>query len=497
MKTSVPMAPQRKKFYDLNVPLTLSSTASPSSRSWTRKQLAHIYQTRLHQLGYSSIAFCHTAYGRVDAKKDDADAVLPWRDVISDSLIESETASTKSPGKRRKDDQSCLFGRENALGMSIYRRINIVLEEVSDVSRLLLPSQSASSVSQSTLSLDEMLQKYDIVSLQPMNEPTLQNICELITSFGNDKCSSNTATIPSKNVDVIVLEYATGSRGGYGLPYKMRKDYLVKTMEAGVTFELCYASAVIDPKRRQGFLRTLVDFQSCYNSVQKKHMLLNKNIFGLRIDGDKCKSELFPLLISSGSRQNYSLGTDEGILALHTPKDVHFLAGHTTGGKAWLEKNELFEETRDKQKGMVVLSAAEKILRRARDRSLGVLTSQSITGNQKKRRNGAHSNSNIRAYVRAISTTKIRAKLNRNDEDESDSDDSSVENTSRNILEWLSEPINTDIEGDPNGTEINHHDTAKGEEVSATKENALRDEVIEGGFKEDDDEDLEDGFLAL
>lgn len=490
------MVPRQSKFYDLNVPLAPSSAASSSSASWTRKQLAQIYQTRLHQLGYSSLAFCHTAFGRADAKKDDADAVLPWRDILSDPPTEHEKNNSNCLEKVTNDDPGGWFGRKNALGMTIYRRINIVLEEVSDVSRLLLPSQSAaSSNDSSTLSLDKMLQKYDIVSLQPMNEPTLQNICEFITSSANDNSgSAGAATIPSHCVDILVLEYATGSRGGYGLPYKLRKDSLVKTMEAGIAFELCYASAVIDPKRRQGFLRTLVEFQSCYNSVQKKHLLLNKHVFDRRMDGTKCKSDLFPLLLSSGSRQNYSLGTDEGVLALRTPQDVQFLAGHTMGGNAWVVKNEYLEETRDKKRRRIALSAAEKVLERARDRSFGVFTRQSITGNQNKRRSGAHSNNSIRAFVCSITTSNNGKKIKRDQEDESD--DSSCEESSKNLIEWLSEPIKMMKECEPTENENNHDDTVKCDVVLKRDDNSLQDEVNEGGLQ-DDEEDLEDGFLAL
>jgi hypothetical protein len=488
------MAPPQRTFSDLHVPLTPSSTATPSSASWTRKQLAHIYQTRLHQLGYSSLAFCHTTYGRVDAKKDDADAMLPWRDILlSNSLTKDERNTLE---KYTKDDPSGgRFGRRNALGMTIYRRINIVLEEVGDVSRLFLPSQStatSSSTDSSALSLDETLQKYDIVSLQPMNEPAFQNICEFLASPANDR----SGTIPSNNVDILVLEYATGSRGGYGLPYKLRKDSLVKTMEAGVAFEVGYASAVMDTKRRQGYLRTLVEFQSCFNSVQKKHALLNGHVGERRrMDGEKCRSEAFPLLISSGSRQNYSLGTDEGVFALRSPRDVQFLAGYTMGGNAWVEKNEYLEETRDKKRRRFALSAAEKVLARARDRSFGVvLTFQSSTGDQKKRRRGVHSNSSIRAYVCAISTTSNGKKIKQDEDD--DSDDSSVDNRSKNLLEWLSEPIKMKGECEPTETENNHDNTVKFNEVRTRDENTLQDEVIEKGL-EDDDEDLEDGFLAL
>ena len=448
------------KLFDLSVPLTQTSAASSSSTSWTRKQLAQLYQSRLHQLGYCEVAFCHTAYGRVDAKKDDADTVLPWKDLVSDVSSEGQISS---------------FGRRNSLGMNIYRRINIVFEEVTDVSRLLLPTQSTSG-DLTALSIDNLLQKYDIISLQPMNEPTFQNICELLPS--NDNSSS---TQPKRSVDIIVLEYATGSRGGYGLPYRLRKDSLVKAMEAGATFELCYGTAMIDPKRRQGFLKTLSEFHSTFNTIQKKHMLLNKHITE-RIDGKTCKSDQFPLLISSGSRQNYSAGTDEGMMTFRSPKDVQFLVGNFIGGNAWKDKSEYTEETKDERKRAVVLSAAEKVLARASDRNLGVVTLQSKDGNKKKRR--------IRAHVREIQTSKNDCKSD---------DETDKEGSAKSIIDWLSAPIDSieDGNGEDVKTKTDSELADAPGELSEADNISLSEDIAQNVCVEDDDDDLEDGYLAL
>ena len=62
--------PHQHHLFDLNVPL-------PMAR---RKYHAHLCQSRLHQLGYHGIAFCHTAFGRLKPERDDADKVLPWND---------------------------------------------------------------------------------------------------------------------------------------------------------------------------------------------------------------------------------------------------------------------------------------------------------------------------------------------------------------------------------------------------------------------------------
>ena len=64
-------------------------------------------------------------------------------------------------------------------------------------------------------------------------------ICDLLESSSHHASSLNKIN-NTHFIDIILLEYATGSRGGYGLPYKLRKEYMVKALESGVTFELWY-----------------------------------------------------------------------------------------------------------------------------------------------------------------------------------------------------------------------------------------------------------------
>ena len=447
------MASPHKKYYDLAVPLTSASSAGSTSKSWTRQQLAQIYQTRLRQLGYSGVAFCHTSYGRLDINKDDADIVLPWKDIISGA---------------NEEKNNYTFGRENSHGMSIYRRINIVLEEVTDVSRLLLPSQS------NNQSISSMLRKYDIVSLQPMSESTFQNVCELLPSFDTNSDS----TIP---VDIIVLEYATGSRGGYGLPYRIRKDNIIKTMEAGVTFELCYATAMVDQKRRQGFLRTLTDFLSIYNSIQKKYMLINKHM-NVKIGKKMCKCDRYPLLIGSGSRNNYSAGTDEGMITLRSPNDVQFLVGQSTFQDSWVEESKFIESHGKEKQEYTYLSAAEKVLARAKYRCLGVSTRECSVS--EKKRKLLHHHAIVRAYVSGISSVKPRKKTN---EDEA-SDNDSVEDTEKSVVAWLSAPIQRIMS--KNTLEADDEDNE-----SVTQMHDLSNNPTEQN--EDDEDNSDDGYLAL
>ena len=232
----MPPINRRKQCYDLNIPLSSSSSLSSSKR---RSQEANQYQNRLSKLGYSEIAFTHTAYGRLKLDKDDADYTLPWKDLIPESSSTNIAAADDdipgSSGEHCKKIRRSIGRINTQLNIKVYRRLNIIVEEVSDVSRILLPSNDHSSGG-----ISELLQKYDIISLQPMNEPALQNICELIATSTSHSTLSNTSTNSNNThfIDIIVLEYATGSRGGHGLPYKLRKDYLVKALSAGVTFEV-------------------------------------------------------------------------------------------------------------------------------------------------------------------------------------------------------------------------------------------------------------------
>ena len=60
-----------------------------------------------------------------------------------------------------------------------------------------------------------------------------------VHSASSAAASSVTSSTNNANfIDIIVLEYATGIRGGYSLPYKVRREYLENALRAGVTYEL-------------------------------------------------------------------------------------------------------------------------------------------------------------------------------------------------------------------------------------------------------------------
>jgi hypothetical protein len=456
------MSSQPQQQFDLNIPLL------PTSRP---KHQAQMCQARLHQLGYHGIAFCHTSFGRLKPERDDADKTLPWNQLLSsDAGIESQSN----------------FGRTNSLGMKVYRRLNIVIEEVSDVSQLLLPSTSDAQQASR-----ELLQKYDLVSLQPMNEPVFQSICELLSQ--SDVANSSNLT---NHVQIINLEYATGSRGGYGLPYKLRKDYVIKVIEAGVTFELNYSTAMLDSKRRHGFLRTLVDFQSSFNGIQKKYMLLNKHIDSHQYNQMKCKSENFPLLLSSGSRQNFTKGTDEGIMALRSPHDVAFIVNHLIGNGVGSSSDNNTScnagGSKRKKTGRVV-STAEKVLAKAREHKLGLITC--------KDDRGTTSHSRVSDTTRALVVESSRYDEDDASDDEDDPFDS--------LKDWLSKPLRkkhkvdtSDGDGEKGDKLDRKVETVRPSIVSSIKDRKFASTKVDGNKRtkpptEAADDDLEDGYIAL
>jgi len=534
---------------------------------------------------YGGIAFCHTAYGRLNLEKDDADVTLPWKDLLAVSSSPSSPSSDDNNNNNNNNNNKCprrqkqSFGRINSLGMKIYRRLNIVVEEVSDVSRILLPvnndatttitssSKKSSSSSQHPTTVSELLQRYDIISLQPMNEPALQSICELLLSSSsavvnsaitassssssssannNNSSNNNNNTKNASFIDILVLEYATGSRGGHGVPYKLRKDYLVKALQSGVTFELCYGTAILDAKRRQGFLRTLLDFQSTYNGIQKKHALLHSNHHSHSNRKTKCNVK-FPLLLSSGARQNYTRGTDEGVLTLRTPLDVKLMSCHLVGGKSngWFDDNndkggddgdddddgmmhrDGKRKQRNHRKPVLVTSPAEKVLERAGDRASGVVVVR--MGRSSKRQHATNRRCGRDGRSRVVGMKRTRDDNDDGDDDDDDDDNdgivSSKGGSSASLIDWLSKPLHEKA-ANALAKEEDVHDKDSQDKMEGSKRVAVRDGLVnnDGGANrssdrgsndtvgrslvldkdgrpdsrgDEEEEDLEDGFIAL
>lgn len=258
-------------------------------------------------------------------------------------------------------------------------------------------------------------------------------------------------------------------------------------------------------------------------------MLLNNNK-KQRQDKNISKSEKFPLLLSSGSRQNYTLGTeDEGVMALRTLYDVKCLVCTMLGG----DSNILFDtgggeypvgndDVQDrsgkhkKKKEKQLLSAADRVLARASDRALGVVVSiehtqkqhqsSSITSSHGKKRSQRDWDSRSCVVVNSMTSSKHI----HHEEEEEDDDDGvySLYATkgSSSLVDWLSEPLRkTTNEMKDNTQDIKEAESkVSGKETSpvcsgvdkaSVSTNTTTKEKI--GDSEEYEDDIEDGFIGL
>jgi hypothetical protein len=477
-------------------------------------------------------------------------------------------------------------------GMQIYRRLNIIIEESGDVSRLLLHDSSSSSsattaagttanittTTTTTTSVRQILQKYDIVSIQPMNELVMQSICDLLGNSHTtrhdqfrhelhdqkermNKFSNNNNNNNVHYIDIIVLEYATGSKGGYGLPYKLRKEYIQQILllrsnnnnNINIIFEINYATAMMDSKRRQGFMRTLLDVHIGYDSIQKKshhhacHRLLlfsnnnsnndngkhnnnkrggNRSTMrsaGIHITTTKTKRKCFPCIISSGSRQDYTNGSDEGLLTFRTPNDINHYIQNLVG-------NSSNNNSGAKVGGGVIGSASvERMLTHAFNRAVGVAAITTSSTNNKRLRGET-----TRSYVvvdRCDTVTTASAAVANNDIDDEDDDEGGNNGTNASsLIDWLSssmpppckrtrrdkmDVITTSTTPQSNRS-MSNNDDAIIIPYASIKPTSLSDDAIQhqltisepGNEQEEsvvessnghvkDDDDIEDGYIAM
>lgn len=578
--------------YDMNIPLTTSATSdssssSSSSKRHKRRQLAHSCQLRLRELGYRGLAFTHTAYtGRLHGTRDDADIALPWDDLLFPPPPHRSSKDTTTTAARTA------FGRmDERTGMRIYRRLNIIIEESGDISRLLLHDSSSSSsatnaagttaniTTTATTSVQQILQKYDIVSIQPMNELVMQSICDLLgnsyttrhdqfrqlhdqkermNEFSNNDNNNNIHYI-----DIIVLEYATGSKGGYGLPYKLRKEYMQRILPLqsndnnnhNIIFEINYATAMMDSKRRQGFIRTLLDLHIGYDSIQKKshHHARHQLSFSNNSNNDKTKHDnkrggnrsktrgagihitttttttktkrkCFPCIISSGSRQDYTNGSDEGLLTFRTPNDINHYIQNLVGNSNNNSGTKVGGEG-----GVIGSASVERMLTHAYNRAMGVAVITTSSTNNKRLRGET-----TRSYVvvdRCDTVTTASAAVANNDIDDEDDEEGGNNGTNvSSLIDWLSSSMpppckrtrkdtmdvittsttpqsNRSMSNNDDGIIIPYH---------AIKQTSLSDDAIQhqltisepGNEQEEsvvessighvkDDDDIEDGYIAM
>lgn len=271
----------------------------------------------------------------------------------------------------------------------------------------------------------------------------------------------------------------------------------------------------------------------------------------------RSKFDKFPLVLSSGPRQNYSQGTDEGIMALRSPHDIKCLIYYLVGGNGWMEKDSgdiiydvgledddekvgggsdgsRWKNSRRKKKIGHVVSAEERVLARARERRLGVVFSRWIetggsnSGDRARYRKCAFPGGmDARLYVNQFvvgEKSRFVKKIDRDvSENESDDDNEGggfSKESACSLVDWLSEPIKTmtDVEvydgdnstvaSDASETQVATKTVANVEETLVrheTKQRSKTDDLCDTDSRQkkdinscpEEDDDLEDGFMAL
>jgi hypothetical protein len=298
---------------------------------------------------------------------------------------------------------------------------------------------------------------------------------------------------------------------------------------------------MLDAKRRQGFLSTLVQFHSSYDGIQKKHAILNSNR-GRDKAGRARTGTKFPLLLSSGSRQDYTRGADEGTLALRAPQDVDFFLRHFSAGGA--EGYKGGNHIADAIDGVVsvgatpggegggrrveVASAAERALARARDRAAGVVAVASPPHRRgSKRLRWPGGGWGTRSYVVGVAGGRSGgedAAAGRDgddgDEDEDEDGDLSPHTAgAASLIDWLSSSRDRTARGETEvkvaaisasstpsrlllESEIKHDDAAADKPSSPSTDKRIQigdgDNVgIDPNNDSDENDDLEDGYIAI
>ena len=207
------------------------------------------------------------------------------------------------------------------------------------------------------------------------------------------------------------------------------------------------------------------------------------------------------MLISSGSRQNYTLGTsDEGVLAFRKMEDVNCLVGTLMGGDSTglfdMEVDNDMSGVRNQKKKLMVMSAADRVLTRASDRALGVVVSSSSQCDKKRKKSGWDS----RSHVVAID----RMKQGGDENDDSDNDSFSPYGGATSLIDWLSEPSRKkkvkeeDVDCEEEVAKHKPKQIEGKEPVVLPLDRSNKDGTSElSNSEEEDKDDIEDGFIAL
>jgi hypothetical protein len=276
---------------------------------------------------------------------------------------------------------------------------------------------------------------------------------------------------------------------------------------------LSYGTAMLDMKRRQGFLRALIDFQSAYNGIQKKHMVMNNRQIRERAKkrGRMSKSlskHKIPLLFSSGSRQNYTLGTaDEGALAFRGPHDVNCLILHMVGmgevevivdfdagdSDGATDITERSKRRKCDERGGKAISAAERILARAHGRAMGKVMID---------KSGLVASVQSQSFTRDSKLFQHQQKhvdSLYDDVDEEDDEEEEDNHGFSSVIDWLSAPLTRKrnaTAGMKDEKQLARSVPVNDENATSSRASAVNSPLPENNSLEGD-HDLEDGFMAI
>ena len=241
-------------YHDLNVPLPRTQGCLTDLMS------------RLRSLGYGAIALSHTTYGRPDPKKDAAGVVL------QDSILESSLQASNGASAGTSSNNTKKKNR-----LQILKRLNAVVEELSDIAYYTESTADASGGGGGGSEVNDVLDSYDIVALSPRSDATFASACST-----------------ASRADIITLDYSTGR-----LPFKLKGSSVRAAANMGIAFELCYASAILEPSKRKALVRIALDLHNASRGVRNPSPRV---------------------ILTSGAR--VAAGEDFGTMALRTPSDL-------------------------------------------------------------------------------------------------------------------------------------------------------------------------------
>jgi len=279
------------EWHDLDVPIVATKNSTlDASLFWHQHQ--PILQ-RLYSTGYSVVALSHTVFGKMDLQRDAASNRFP-----SPLTFPRRTTTSKQAENSTDETNTPISSNKPSSNFRILKRLNVVLEQVSDLTYYSLPLYAKSNTPTSIHSNNstknpyhEFLKEYDIIAISPRNDTVFSTLC---------------TTAHLLWFHVLTLDYTTG-RGGVQLPFTIKSSPVSSAISHGITFDVPYSPAIMDSNKRKAFVQAVKQFQTAVMA--------------------KTSSCTLPLVLCSGSRRrNMSssggIQDDVGPMALRQPGDL-------------------------------------------------------------------------------------------------------------------------------------------------------------------------------